>query len=432
MNIKTFLIQNKKIILIQVFTAIFVVALSFLAMFSYLQNNAQKVLSFIAKNYENKIQDEQNRDISTEIKESATGDLPNVLNSFVTDESRMINLVKKADPAVVSIVVSKDVPIIEKYYTNPFGDLWGDNLFSLPQYRQNGTERKQVGAGSGFIVSKDGLVVTNRHVVSDESASYTLYTNEGKTYDVTVVARDSYLDLAILKIKDGSGDFPYLSFADSDALQLGQTVVAIGNALGEFRNSVSVGVVSGLSRSITAGDGQGNSEVLEMVIQTDAAINHGNSGGPLLDSRGLVIGVNVAVAEGSENIGFALPGNAIKSALESVKKTGQIIRPYLGVRYMQITKELKEKNNMPVDYGVIVSKGKTDSEPAIITGSPAEKAGIKENDIILTIDGERIDEKRSLSSIIQSKKVGDKIELKIMRKGSFITVYATLEKSNPK
>ncbi len=429
MSIKNFIIQNKKTIITQVVITFVVVALCFLAIFAFLQNNMDKVISFVAQNYEENIKEDESENIQeTSIK---TDEPISSSPVFMSEESKVVNLVKKADPAVVSIVVSKDVPILEKYYSNPFGDLWGDNFFSIPQYRQNGTEKKQVGAGSGFIVSADGLVVTNRHVVSDESASYTLYTNEGKSYDVEVVARDTYLDLAILRIKGGK-DFPYLSFADSDKILLGQTVVAIGNALGEFRNSVSVGVVSGLSRSITAGDGQGNSEVLERVIQTDAAINHGNSGGPLLDINGKVIGVNVAVAEGSENIGFALPGNAIKNALESVKKTGQIVRPYLGVRYLQITDELKEKNNIPVDYGVIVTKGKTDSELAVIPGSPADKAGVLENDIILTIDGQKIDQDRSLTSIIQSKKVGDRVELRIMRKGSAISLYAVLEKSNIK
>jgi S1-C subfamily serine protease len=181
-------------------------------------------------------------------------------------------------------------------------------------------------------------------------------------------------------------------------------VVAIGNALGEFRNTVSVGVISGLARSITAGNGSGSTEVLDHVIQTDAAINPGNSGGPLLDLSGQVVGVNVAVAQGSQNIGFALPINTVKGAIESVKSTGKIVRPYLGLRYVAVTSELKEKNNLTVDYGVLVKSGATVSELSVIPGSPADKAGI-----------------------IRGKTVGQIIKLKILHKGQEKTVKVTLE-----
>ena len=387
---------------------------------------ADDISTFVINKY---ITSQHNERVSqTEDDTSEVGvDLPQVIQNVFTQESHVVNLVEKTNPAVVSVVVSKNVPVVEQYYSNPFGDLWG-NGFSIPQYRQNGTEEKEVGAGSGFIVSSDGLVVTNRHVVSDTDASYTLYANDGKKYDVEVVARDSYLDIAILKIK-GGGTFPYLEFGNSNTLKLGQSVVAIGNALGQFRNSVSLGVVSGLSRSVVAGDGQGNSETLEKVIQTDAAINPGNSGGPLLDIDGKVIGVNVAVASGSENIGFALPGNAVKSAVDSVKNTGKITRPYLGVRYLDIDKDFQNKNNIPVDYGVIVVRGQTPSDLAVLPGSPADKAGIKENDIILEIDGVKIEGSQSLISIIQEKEVGQIISMQVMRAGSIITVKATLQES---
>ena len=201
------------------------------------------------------------------------------------------------------------------------------------------------------------------------------------------------------------GSFPYLTLGNSDSLQVGQSVIAIGNALAEYRNTVSVGVISGLARSVVAGNSSGNTELLDHVIQTDAAINPGNSGGPLLNLSGQVIGVNVAIAQGSQNIGFALPINSVKSAIESVKTTGKIIRPYLGIRYVAINAEMKDKNNLTVDYGVLVKAGTNQNELAVIPGSPADKAGIVENDIILEVDGVKLDEKNTLASIVRQKRL---------------------------
>jgi len=214
---------------------------------------------------------------------------------------------------------------------------------------------------------------------------------------------------------------------DSDSLQIGQSVIAIGNALGEFRNTVSLGVVSGLARSITAGNGFGQSETLDHVIQTDAAINPGNSGGPLLNLSGQVVGVNVAVAQGSQSIGFALPINSVKGAIESVKSTGKIIRPYLGIRYTPINAELKDKNNLSVDYGVLVKGGKTESELAVIPGSPADKAGIVENDIILEADGKKLDDTTNLAGLVREKNIGDIMTLKILHRGVEKTIQVKLE-----
>ncbi len=297
--------------------------------------------------------------------------------------------------------------------------------FNIPQYRQNGTEKKQIGGGSGFFVSNDGLIVTNKHVVDQKNVEYTVFTNNGKKHTAKVVARDPVLDIALIKIE--GRDFPYLSFGNSDSLEVGQSVIAIGNALGEFRNTVSVGVVSGLARSITAGDSSGSSEVLDHVIQTDAAINPGNSGGPLLDLSGKVIGVNVAIAQGSQNIGFALPINSVKGAIESIKSTGKIVRPYLGVRYVVINAAMKEKNNLTTDYGVIVKAGTNVNELAVIPGSPADKAGIVENDIILEIDRVKLDDKANLASIIREKNIGQVVNLKILHKGVEKNVSVALE-----
>lgn len=335
--------------------------------------------------------------------------------SYIGNEQAIVETVAKANPAVVSIVISKDVPKIERFYQeDPFDSFFGPG-FQFPQFRQNGTERREVGGGSGFLVSSDGMIVTNRHVVQDPNAQYSVFTSKGEKYEAKVMARDPVLDIAILKIEGAS--FPYLEFGNSDNIALGQTAIAIGNALSEFRNSVSVGVISGLSRSIVAANGQGMSELLEEVIQTDTAINPGNSGGPLLDSDGMVIGVNVAVARGSENIGFALPANTVKSVIESVQKDGKIVRPFIGIRYQPITPELKEKNNLSVDYGVIILRGDSSDELAVVPGSPADRAGITENDIILEIDEQKLDGSTRLANLIRKKQVGETIQMKVLQKG---------------
>lgn len=339
--------------------------------------------------------------------------------------STVVDVVKNSNNAVVSILAMKEVPRYEITYkdTNILG-----NIFRTPIYTQNGTEKKKAGSGTGFIISSDGYIVTNKHVVSDTSATYTATLNDGRTYDAAVLARDDVLDVAILKLYS-SKPFPYLTLGDSDKIEVGQSVVAIGNALGQFKNTVSVGVVSGLSRSITASTGGGNSEKLSKVIQTDAAINPGNSGGPLLDINSNVIGVNVAVVQGSENIGFALPINSIKSVIDSVKKTGIISRPYVGVRYVTINSTIQKNQNLPVDYGVLIIKG-SKGEPAIVSNSPAEKAGIKEGDIILEINGQKILEDGDFTFLIRDKNVGDYVKLKVLSGGVEKIVSLRLEKAS--
>lgn len=350
--------------------------------------------------------------------------------SIFSQESFVVDTVKKTNPAVISIIISKEVPKYETFIDpnqpqNPFGDLFPGFNFNIPQYRQNGTEKKEIGGGSGFFVSSDGLIVTNKHVVDQKNVEYTVFTNDGKKHIAKVIARDPVLDIALIKI-DGSG-YPSLLLGNSDSLEVGQSVIAIGNALGEYRNTVSVGVVSGLARSVTAGDGSGKSELLDHVIQTDAAINRGNSGGPLLNLKGEVIGVNVAIAQGSQNVGFALPINSIKSAVDSVKSTGKIVRPYVGVRYVAINAEMKDKNNLMVDYGILVKAGATASDLAVIPGSPADKASIVENDIILEVDGVKLDDKANFASIIRGKSVGQVINLKVLHRGVEKDVSVTLE-----
>lgn len=353
--------------------------------------------------------------------------ISNVSSLGTPGDLSVVDTVKRANPSVVAITISKNVPVYERYLErvpSPFGDDFFGGM-AIPRLRQQGTELQEVGGGSGFLVSADGYIVTNSHVISDETAEYTVFTNDGTKHTAKVIARDPSMDIAVIKI-EGS-DFPSLTFGDSDKVEIGQTVIAIGNALAEFRNTVSVGVVSGLSRSIVAANERGNAESLDQLIQTDAGINPGNSGGPLLNLSGEVIGVNVAMANGAENIGFALNANGVKSIVESVKKTGRIVRPYIGIRYVPITPAMKERNSLPTDYGLLVLRGQESGDLAVIPGSPADKAGIVENDILLEADGKKLMEDVSFSSLVRSKQIGDRMSFKIFSKGKEKTVTVILE-----
>ncbi|HTK04988.1 MAG TPA: trypsin-like peptidase domain-containing protein [Candidatus Eisenbacteria bacterium] len=355
----------------------------------------------------------------------------------VSDEDRTVAVVESASPAVVSIVISKDVPVYEQYYANPFGDGQQNDLFrqffennpgiGIPQYRQKGTEHQEIGAGSGFLASADGMIITNRHVVADEAAEYTVILQDGRKFPGKVLGRDSINDVAILKIEKADGkDFPFIPLGDSSKLKVGQKVVAIGYALGRFDNTASTGIVSGLERRIQAGDGMNRPEDLFGVIQTDAAINPGNSGGPLLNLRGEAIGVNVAIVQGSQNIGFALPINDIRKVLESVQKGGKISRPFLGVRYVMINKAIKEKNQLSVDHGALIARGDAEGDLAVAPGSPADLAGLVENDIILEVEGKKLTDEYPLFLAIGKFSAGDKVTLKVLHKGKEIQVVVTL------
>ncbi len=353
--------------------------------------------------------------------------------AFTSNGAQAIpDVIERTIPAVVSISISADVPVFEQYYDNfwsPFGDFFGRDFgFQIPRQRQVGTEKQEIGGGTGFFVSADGYIVTNKHVVDQEGVEYTAVTHDGTEYEVEIIAKDPSLDVAILKV-DAEEDFAFLEFADVSDVRLGETVIAIGNALAEFPNSVSVGVVSGLSRDIVAGDGFRFRESLEGVIQTDAAINRGNSGGPLLNTEGKVVGVNVAVAGGGENIGFALPSNVVESVFESVVEHDEIIRPFLGVRYLQITDDIAERNDLDIDYGVLIIRGEERGDLAVIPGSPADKAGLEENDIILEVEGQKLDGSRSLSAILRDYDVDDTIKLKVLHDGEEKEVSVKLEKN---
>ncbi len=329
-------------------------------------------------------------------------------------ERKIIEIVQKAQRAVVSIIIVKEVPIYEQYYYSPFEGLPEEFQpffeFKVPGLRQKGTKKQEVGGGTGFFVSSEGLILTNKHVVYDEEAEYIVLTSEKKKYRAKILAKDPSCDIAILKIE--GHHFPTLKLGDSDKVILGQTVIAIGNALGEFQNSISVGVVSGLGRRITAGGG-GYVETVENMIQTDAAINKGNSGGPLLNLKGEVIGINTAMASGAENIGFATPINVAKADLKMLEEKGKIVIPFLGVRYLLVNKAIKEKYHLPVDYGAYIIGDK--EHPAIIPGSPAEKIGLKVKDIILEINGKKITLDNSLAHLIRKHQPGQLISLKVLR-----------------
>ena len=348
---------------------------------------------------------------------------PNPYNQEIQTALTIPEVVKEASPAVVSIIVSKLVPVLEQGYYNPFGENSPFDI-RIPILREKGKELKEVGGGSGFIISPDGLIVTNKHVVSDEEAEYTVFTNDGQKYPAEVLARDPIQDVAILKIS--ASGLSIVKLGDSDNLEIGQSVIAIGNALGEFRNTVSAGIISGLLRTITASGG-GISEQLDQLIQTDAAINPGNSGGPLLNLYGEVIGINTAVAQDAQSIGFAIPINKIRKDIVDVEQSGRIIYPLLGVRYVLITRAVAESRKLPVDYGALINRGDNFNEPAVVPNSAADKAGIKEGDIVLELNSIKINEDNPLSELILKHKPGDKISLKILRDKKEMIVNVLLE-----
>lgn len=316
--------------------------------------------------------------------------------TVLKEESAIIDVVEKTSSSVVAIGATQRV-------FNPF------DPFSVPR-NQSST------IGTGFVVSDKGIVVTNKHVVADSNTRYTVITKDGKKFEVRKIYRDPVLDLAIVQV-DGS-DLKALDLGDSSKLKVGQTVVAIGNALGRFTNTVTTGIVSGLGRRVVAGDPfSGTAESLDNLIQTDAAINPGNSGGPLLNSGGQVIGVNVATTEGAQNIGFAVPINSVKAIVDEFVEKGSVSRPMLGIRYRFISRDVALMNEVP--QGAYIQE--------VVLGSAADKAGIKEGDIVTKVDGKNVDSESKISEAISSKKTGDKLDLTIWNNGKERQITATLE-----
>lgn len=334
--------------------------------------------------------------------------------------SRFTEIAKKVCPAVITIVISKYLPKIEGFYFFPFGE----EPMILPKVGKK-KEKTKIGGGSGFIVSEDGFVLTCAHVVQDPKADYTVIFSPEKKYKAEILAREPLVDVAVLKINDKN--LPHLELGDSSKIELGEEVLAVGNPLGEFEDTVSAGIISGLSRKITAyGDIPFKAMHLRGLIQTDAAINPGNSGGPLVNMECKVIGINTAMVLGAENLGFAIPINYAKDILEEVRKYGKIKRPFLGVRYVIINEEMAKAQKLPVKHGALIVRERF-GEPAVLKNSPAEKAGLKEYDIILEMGGEKVTEDNTLSDILQKHKIGEEIEIKVWREGREIVLKAKLE-----
>jgi len=409
---------------------IFLFIFSFLFNSNFIFSQAQDILKEISNFLKGNLSTPSSLTTSTPVtqnkKEFSLSLLPYL-------EKEITGVVKKASPAVVSIVVSKYVPIIERYYSNPFEEFelppelepFFKFEFQVPEYRTKGYEKQEVGGGTGFIVSPDGLILTNKHVVDDDKAEYTVYLNDGRKFKAKILLKHPVDDLALIKID--AYNLPTLPLGNSDNLQIGEFVIAIGNALGEFQNTVSFGVISGLKRNIVASDAFGKTQRLEDLIQTDAAINYGNSGGPLINIYGEVIGVNTAIVSGAQNIGFAIPINRAKRMIEEWKTKGKVEIPFLGIKYVLVDEKVKERFNLPYAYGAYVYT-EIKSDKAVIPNSPAERAGIKEGDLILEIDGEKITLQNTLAATVRKKKVGDVVTLKIWRDGKILEIKVTLGK----
>ncbi len=322
---------------------------------------------------------------------------------LTANEMNLVDIADKASQSVVTVSIKTRERRVLQF--SPFGG-----------FREGLEGGEDTDIGSGFVATVDGLIITNKHVVSDVSATYKVITKDDTEYDVVSINRDPNNDIAILKIS--ANNLVPLGLGDSANLKVGQSVIAIGTALGEFRHTVTTGVISGLGRGITAGSAfEGFVEKLDGVIQTDAAINPGNSGGPLLNSSGQVIGVNVAVAQGAENIGFAIPIDIVKDSLNQFQKDGKFTgKPFLGVRYEMISKRTAVLNDVPQGAYVV----------EVVASSPAEKAGIQPDDIITKIDDKEIKAGDDISNIIKGKKIGDTIKIEVYRGEKSQTFNATL------
>lgn len=342
---------------------------------------------------------------------------PRVENITVKEESGIISAVKKVSPSVVSIIYTKDVRVFNPFIS-PFGG-------------EGSTVEQQQGGGTGFIVTSDGLIATNRHVADIDGAKYSVITAEGKKFDAQVVSKDPIYDFAMLKIE--AKGLPTVEFGDSDELEIGQRVIAIGNTLGEFQNSVTAGVLSGKERSIQASDPAGRSvQSIDNLLQTDAAINEGNSGGPLVNLKGQVIGINTATAAKgqAEGVGFAIPVNSIRTAIDSISKYGKIVRPYVGIRYVTVDKKIAAIKGMKEAKGILVVGDDTRGLPAVVPDSPADQAGIKEGDVILKLNEDDVDQSSSFLKLLSKYSSGDEVELTIMRDGKNTTLKVKLGESS--
>lgn len=313
------------------------------------------------------------------------------------EEEDIAGVAEKVGPSVVSIITTA------QRYT-----FFGDQI--------------EEGAGSGIILTNDGWILTNKHVV-DDSGDLSVITSDGTVYeDVKVAGVDPLNDLAFLKVK-GVTNFKPAELGDSSTVRIGQKVIAIGNSLGEFQNTVTSGIISGKGRPISA-QKRGQVETLTDLLQTDAAINPGNSGGPLVNLSGQVIGVNTAIAEDAQSIGFSIPINSAKGIIKHLKKTGKVERAYLGINYIAITPEIAKKYKLPVKKGGYVY---AENGPSVISGSPADKAGIKSKDIITKVGSIPVGDRGSVASLIGEYSTGETVRLTLLRDGNEKTIDVRLE-----
>ncbi len=352
-------------------------------------------------------------------------------------QEQITSTIEEVMPATVSIVITKHLEDLEKemprelYPFSPHGQadhktrrgrdsrLWRGSLRAapwaakIPKIFGDNRGMIQVGGGSGFIVDRNGIILTNKHVVSEPKAEYSIITNDGRKFAAEILSRDPINDVAILKIQ--ATGLPVVRLGDATHVKLGEIVIATGNALGIFNNTVSMGIVSGLSRSITAkADPKAPPQEMRGLIQTDAAINVGNSGGPLVNLRGEAIGINTAVVYGAQSISFAIPINAATRDLDDIRKFGRIRRPLLGIRYIMIDDNLKEKMNLSVNFGALVIR-ETPHDPGVTPESPADKAGLKEKDIILEFNGKKLDCDHPVADFLENMNVNDEVHLLVLR-----------------
>ena len=331
---------------------------------------------------------------------------------IVTSESQVISeIAEKVGPSVVSVnVTSREVD------RSFFG---------------SGEAFDQQSAGTGVIINNEGVIITNRHVVPADATKVSVTLADGTDLEnVEVLGRtndNDSLDIAFLKITDNEGKMlTAANLGDSSKMVVGDKVVAIGNALGQFQNTVTTGIISGYGRSITA-VGDSGAETLLNLFQTDAAINQGNSGGPLVNINGEVIGINTAVAGRAENIGFAIPINDVQGLIKSVLETGELRRPYLGVRYVSLTDDIAEEFKLPVKRGAYILPEDRSSQPSILPDSPAAAAGLSAGDVITKVNDTPINEDNSLTSVLGRFQVDDTVQLTYLRDGKEKTTDITLK-----
>jgi serine protease Do len=351
----------------------------------------------------------------------------------VTSQGQLISqIAKTVGPSVVSVNVDINASSSSSSSSSSgSGDGSSDGGFGLYGFSQ---PEQEEAAGTGIILSSDGLIITNRHVVPVGTTNVSVTLSNGtELKDVSVIGRTSdsdSLDIAFLKINNAKGQkLTPAVIGDSSTVQVGDEVVAIGNALGQFQNTVTSGVISGYGRSVQATDSSGDAssaENLDDLFQTDAAINEGNSGGPLVDMNGQVIGINTATAGDAENIGFSIPINDAKGLIDQVVKTGKFASPYLGVRYIPLTSDVSDEYNLSVDNGAFIAPSSDSSSPSVISGSPAASAGLQTNDIITQVNGTNIDQASSLTSLLDQHQPGDKITLTVLRGSQTLHITVTL------